>query len=317
MSSTGVSASYSTSTASAPSFARPRVSASTTATPSPWNRALSEVSGQWSDVLMSSVIGQTIGSGPAHSCARSAAVQAPVTPGISSALLTSTLTTFAWAKGLRTTARCTMPGRIMLSTKLPCPRSSDASSLRRTGCPTTFSVTAISAPLCLRPGRLAGGIEDRLHDVVIAGATAQVPLERVANLLLRRARVLLQVARRGHHHPGRAEPALQPVAATEGILDRVQFSVGGEPLDRGDLAPVGLRGEQRARFHRLAVAQDGARAARGGVAPDVGTGEAERLPEEVHEERPRFDVRLASDPVDGDRHVGQGSPLSERVDPRC
>ena len=54
---------------------------------------------------MSSVIGQTIGRGPAHSPASSSPLQAPTTPGISSALETSTFTMRAWANGLRTTAR--------------------------------------------------------------------------------------------------------------------------------------------------------------------------------------------------------------------
>jgi len=48
----------------------------------------------------------------------------------------------------------------------------------------------------------------------------------------------------------------------------------GQALDRRHLVPVGLDGEQRARLHRLAVEQHGARAARGGVAPDVRAGEA-------------------------------------------
>jgi hypothetical protein len=38
-----------------------------------------------------------------------------------------------------------------LSTKLPCPRSRDASSLRSTGCPTSFSVTAIGTPYAFAP----------------------------------------------------------------------------------------------------------------------------------------------------------------------
>ena len=108
---------------------------------------------------MSSVIGHTIGRGPAHSSARSAPLHAPITPGISSALDTSTFVTRACANGLRTSAMWTMPCRVMLSTKLPCPCNRDASSLRRTGCPTyrsetamsSFSVTAMSAPYALAP----------------------------------------------------------------------------------------------------------------------------------------------------------------------
>jgi len=41
-----------------------------------------------------------------------------MTPGISSAAETSTETTFAWAIGLRSTAMCSSPGRVMLSVQL-------------------------------------------------------------------------------------------------------------------------------------------------------------------------------------------------------
>ena len=82
---------------------------------------------------MSSVIGHTIGSGPAHSSARSAAVQAPITPGISSALLTSTLTILACANGLRTTAMCTMPGSGHVVDEAALPRRSDGVLLAEDG----------------------------------------------------------------------------------------------------------------------------------------------------------------------------------------
>src|SRR4249920_1231828 len=149
---------------------------------------------------MSSVIGQTIGRGPAHSPARSAPLQAPTTPGISSAFETSTLTTRACANGLRTTARWSMPGSVRLSTKLPCPVRSEASSLRRIDCPTNFSVIAISTPSGLRAGHRPGGVEDRLHDVLVAGAAAEVALQGLAHLFVGRVRVLLQEARGRHDH---------------------------------------------------------------------------------------------------------------------
>ena len=95
---------------------------------------------------MSSVIGQTMGSGPAHSSARSPPLHAPTTPGIPDAFETSIFVMRACANGLRTMAMCSMPGWVRLSTKLPCPVTSEASSLRRTDRPTYFSVVAISTP---------------------------------------------------------------------------------------------------------------------------------------------------------------------------
>src|SRR4029450_946518 len=219
---------------------------------------------------MSSVIGQTIGSGPAHSPARSAPLQAPTTPGISSALETSTFSVARWPTGIRTTARCSMPGSVRLSTKLPCPVMSEASSLRRTDVPTNFSVIAISTPSGLGAGHRAGAVEDRFHDVLVAGAAAEVPLEGLAHLFVGRVGVLLQEAGGRHDHAGRAVATLETVVAVERVLDRMHLPVGGDPLDRGDLTTLGLEGEERARLHRLAVEQNGARAARRGVATDVG-----------------------------------------------
>src|SRR5438477_392767 len=63
----------------------------------------------------------------------------------------------------------------------------------------------------------------------------------------------------------------------EGFLHRVQIAVGGQAFDGEDIAAVGLDGEHRARLHRLAVEGDGACAADGSLAADVGAGEADHF----------------------------------------
>ena len=80
----------------------------------------------------------------------------------------------------------------------------------------------------------------------------------------------------------------------------------GHPLDRRELTAVRLRGQQRARLHRLPVQEHGAGAAARRVASDVRAGEPEGLAEEVHEERAGLDIGLSHRPVDGDRDVGHG-----------
>jgi hypothetical protein len=89
----------------------------------------------------------------------------------------------------------------------------------------------------------------------------------------------------------------------ERLLDRMELPVGGQGLDRRDLAPVGLGGQERARLHGLAVEKHGARPARRRIAADVGSGEADGLPEEVHEEGARLDIRRAHLAVDGDLYL--------------
>src|SRR2546427_10287680 len=56
-----------------------------------------------------------------------------------------------------------------------------------------------------------GGFPDRGDDVVVAGAAADVALDRVADLFVRRVGVAGEEIGRGHDHSGGAEAALQAV----------------------------------------------------------------------------------------------------------
>src|SRR5687768_8291412 len=49
------------------------------------------------------------------------------------------------------------------------------------------------------------------HDVLVAGATAVVALDRVSDLVVARLGVALEEVGRNHDHAGGAEAALQPV----------------------------------------------------------------------------------------------------------
>jgi hypothetical protein len=93
------------------------------------------------------------------------------------------------------------------------------------------------------------------------------------------------------------------VALVEALLDRVELAVSLERLDRGHLVAVAHDGEHRARLHGLAVDAHGARTAVGGVAAPVGTGEAERLAQEMDEQQARLDVALDVFTVDRKRNV--------------
>src|SRR5437868_3286752 len=82
-----------------------------------------------------------------------------------------------------------------------------------------------------------GGL-DRLEDLHIAGAAAEVSLEGVGDLLARRAGVLVQEGARRHDEAGRAVSALDRAALGEGALQRVQFLAVGQPFNGSDL-PLG------------------------------------------------------------------------------
>src|SRR5262245_39901176 len=108
---------------------------------------------------------------------------------------------------------------------------------------------------------LLGRVLDGADDVVIAGTPAEIALEGVTDLGLRRPRGALQELVGRHDHARRAEPALQPVLLPEPLLDRMELAVLGQPLDGENLGPVRLDGEYRASLGRLAVDHDRAGAA--------------------------------------------------------
>ena len=62
--------------------------------------------------------------------------------------------------------------------------------------------------------------------------------------------------------PGVQYAALKTVVTDERLLQRVQRSVPGEPLDRRYLPPLALRRQRQARQHTPAVEQHRARPAR-------------------------------------------------------
>src|SRR5438309_10877843 len=168
--------------------------------------------------------------------------------------------------------------------------------------------TAISLRLPFRGlAHDSRGVVDRLDDVHVAGAAAEVSRDRLAYLQLRRFRVRREEGDRGHHHSGRAEAALQPVLLMEAFLDRMELAILLEPLDSRDRSLIGLNREHRARLHRAAVHENGARAAVGRIAADVRAGHPEVLAEEVDEKRARLDFDVVRDAVDG--HADLEGPL--------
>ena len=92
----------------------------------------------------------------------------------------------------------------------------------------------------------------------------------------------------------------------ERLLHGMELAVRREALDRGHLGAVGLDAEQRARLHRHAVDEDGAGAARRGVAPDVRPRQPEPIAEDVDEQLARLELELVAGPVHGQRNASHG-----------
>src|SRR5205085_1333797 len=98
------------------------------------------------------------------------------------------------------------------------------------------------------------GLLDRVENVVVAAAPADVAGHGLADLLVG-ARVPVPDHRdRGHDLAGRAEAALETVVLDERLLHRVQLlTVPRETFDRGDLLAVDRSHEGQAGHHPPSV----------------------------------------------------------------
>src|SRR5438105_7384981 len=148
---------------------------------------------------------------------------------------------------------------------------------------------------------LARGRLDRLEDVPVARAAADVALDRAGDLVVGGARVLPQERGRAHQHPGRAVAALERVVVGEGLLELRQLVLFGQALDGLDRGAVGLHREQHAALHERPVEDDAARAAVAGIAADVRAGQVEVVADQVDEQAPGLDLALVGGAVDLDR----------------
>src|SRR5215471_3965385 len=143
----------------------------------------------------------------------------------------------------------------MSSVYWPFPVMKRKSSLRRTGAPIPVALmktpprgeviasAALLGRLLRRPAGAhgPGARRDRFHDVVVAGASADVALELFANgAFIELVTKPVDHVDRGHDHARRAESALQPVVFAERLLHRVQLFAVGEALDGQDGGAVRL-----------------------------------------------------------------------------
>ena len=104
---------------------------------------------------------------------------------------------------------------------------------------------------------------------------------------------------------GIAHGEIRPVigAVDETCLQRMKLSILLEAFHGDDFALVGLHGEHGARLDRCPVEEDGARAAVGRVATDVGAGLAAVLAQRVDERASRLDANAVQLSVDVQRQV--------------
>ena len=95
----------------------------------------------------------------------------------------------------------------------------------------------------------------------------------------------------------------------ETLLQRIEFAVVSQPLNRFDHCPIGLWRQHHAALHQLAVQNDRARAATACIAADVSSRQIKGVSQEVNEELARLDGPTVEPPIDGDLNHVCGSLL--------
>src|SRR5207248_9067356 len=93
------------------------------------------------------------------------------------------------------------------------------------------------------------------HDILIAGAAADIAFETLANLGFSRIGIVFQQLIRGHNHTRGAEAALQAMLFPEAFLDGMQTTFVSQPFYSHHFRAISLYGKHRTSFYGLAVEQ--------------------------------------------------------------
>src|SRR6266508_1389946 len=247
----------------------------------------------------------------------SAAVSTATTPGTARAAETSMAVILAHGTCARTTLPCSMPGSCQSAAESSVPETLSTKSWCVGLCPTTRRVSRRAGALVSAigpPGGLVGVLLDRVDDLAVAGAAAQVADQLATDPFAARPPLVLEQRIGRQQHPWRAEAALRRAVAQEARLQRVRLGAVGQAADGHQRAPFRLRRQQQARADGLAVQQHRAGPAHALAAPVADLVMAERVPEHVeqrlvreHPGVPSRAVDREGDPLPADVAHGPGS----------
>src|SRR5262245_21121632 len=137
-----------------------------------------------------------------------------------------------------------------------------------------------------------GGGFDRLVDLLVAGAAAEVAGDRLADSFAGRIGLALEQGFRGHQDARGAVAALRRSEVGKSGLQRMQLGAAGKAFHGLDAAPLALHRQHEAGELRLAVEQYGAGAALAELAAVLGAGEGEVLAQDLEQRLVRGEGRL-------------------------
>ena len=133
--------------------------------------------------------------------------------------------------------------------------------------------------------RLLGGRQDRLGDLLVAGAAAEVAGQPLVDVSARRMRVPTRAGRGPPSSwPGMQKPHWTAPWSRKASWSAAQAAVDGQPLDgRAPRAPSASTASTRQEFDGPAVDDDGAGAALADEAALLGAGQAEVVAQDVEQ----------------------------------
>ena len=140
---------------------------------------------------------------------------------------------------------------------------------------------------------------DRVENLLIAGAAADIAAEPLLDLLAVGKRIGAQRRGRRHHHAGDAIAALAGAGLVEGLLQHAQFAGRGQRFDRLDRRALRLGDRHQAGFHQHAVDEHRAGAAFAGAAAFLVAGEVEIVAHEIEQPLMRLGAARDFAAVDG------------------
>src|SRR6185295_10373499 len=139
-------------------------------------------------------------------------------------------------------------------------------------------------------GLFMGCPHDGTDDAVVRAAAAEVLVQRLAHLLLRRLSIGGKQRRSSDGDAAHAVPALRRLLGNQRALDRMKLTVAAQALNGGDVLALGKGRRHVARRHRAAVHKDEARAALTAATAEAAADEAELVAQDVEERSVRFRV---------------------------
>src|SRR5215467_6222888 len=154
-----------------------------------------------------------------------------------------------------------------------------------------------------RSSNLGGGVEHRAHNLVVAGAAAQIACQPITHFRLRRVRLSLEQRLGSDQEARRADAALQRCVLDELALQGMQLVAPRHALNGPDRIAVGLYAQHQAGAHQPAINRDAASTAVAGRAAFLGPGQSELVTQAVEQGFLRVAQELDGIAVDGGSYM--------------